>query len=337
MNSASNALRVGIFFLVGAGLLYISYNALQRPKIEDGYAVKASFENIQQLKPTNDVRMAGVKIGMVIDTELDGKMAVVTLQIESKNRIPKDSVAYISMAGLLGNNFVAINPGEAPETLREDATIKTRETQTVGDVIEEFGQIGDKVNNFLSSAEDALGGISGDGKGGSLFGSINGLVEQNREKINEIVNNLKNVSETLNGTQGTLGKLINDDGAYEEFMSIGKEVKTAAIDVGNAAKDAEEFFGEGKGLFAEVKEGKGTLGVLLYDEESAQQLRNTIDNVEEFTAQLNAPDSTLGKIIRNDELYTQAQSTLNQVESAVGSMSDSGPITAVGVVASGLF
>jgi len=331
MNTAGNAVRVGIFFIIGVALLYVVYDSLsnQAAELEDGYTVQAPFEDILQLKPTDDVRMAGVRIGTVQATRLDGNRAVVDLAIERAYRIPENSVAMIEMAGLLGNNFVAIKPGDSPTTLQDGAQINTKETQTISGVIEELGQISDKVNNFLSSAEGTLGDMTGEGEGG-LFSSVNQLVEDNREKVSQAVDNLLKVSEQLSGTEGTLGKLINSPEAYEELMAMRTDIKGAADSINKLTEDAE-------GIFGDIKAGKGALGVLLYDEEVATQLKQSAANIQDFSAKLNSEESTLGRLIGDDDLYQQAQAALDKVENAVGSMNDSGPITAVGVVSSGLF
>lgn len=276
MNTASNALRVGLFFILGVALLYVVYDALnaRAQAVEGGYRVEAPFQDILQLKPSDDVRMAGVRIGTVAGMRLEDRKAIVELSIEGQYDIPADSVAQVEMAGLLGNNFVSIKPGDSTEDIAAGGTINTRETETLGQVIEEFGQVGEKVNKFLDDAGGLLGG--GDGKKGGLFASVDKLVEENREKINQIVSNFNEVSGKLASDQGTLGKLINDDSAYDELMSVGDDIKQAAEGVNKVTGDAQD-------VFADIKSGKGALGVLLYDEKVAQQLRDTVANVDEFT------------------------------------------------------
>jgi phospholipid/cholesterol/gamma-HCH transport system substrate-binding protein len=79
----------------------------------DGYEVTARFDNASGLTAGTDVRMAGVKIGTVVSQELDPEtyFANVTMSIDPRIKLPKDSSARIIPDGLLGGNYVALEPG----------------------------------------------------------------------------------------------------------------------------------------------------------------------------------------------------------------------------------
>ncbi|MGX8717079.1 MAG: hypothetical protein ACSW8C_03770, partial [bacterium] len=86
-----------------------------------------------------------------------------------------------------------------------------------------------------------------------------------------------------------------------------------------------------------IKNGDGLLGKLISDPETAKSFDEIVNNVRDFSVRLNNAESTLGRIISNDDLYKKAESALNKVDKAVDSVSNSGPVTAVGVVSSALF
>jgi len=92
-----------------------------------------------------------------------------------------------------------------------------------------------------------------------------------------------------------------------------------------------------KGIVADVKSGKGALGVLLYDEPTAASLKVSVTNLREVSDKLNSGKGTLGKLISDDSLYLSVQSTMKKADRAIDGLGDSGPITAVGVVAGKLF
>ncbi len=83
--------------------------------------------------------------------------------------------------------------------------------------------------------------------------------------------------------------------------------------------------------------GKGTLGALVYDETAASDLKATVANFRAVSDKIAKGEGTLGKLINDDALFQTAQSTLKKADRALDSMSDSGPITAVGIVANSLF
>jgi phospholipid/cholesterol/gamma-HCH transport system substrate-binding protein len=86
-----------------------------------------------------------------------------------------------------------------------------------------------------------------------------------------------------------------------------------------------------------LRKGEGVAGKLLYDRETADKLTKIIDNLGEFSAKLNSDKGTLGKLAGDDELYRQLRALLSEAQQSLGSMSDSGPISAVGAAANGLF
>ena len=88
---------------------------------------------------------------------------------------------------------------------------------------------------------------------------------------------------------------------------------------------------------ADVKSGKGALGVLLYDEPTANSLKVSLNNLREVSNKLNSGQGTLGKLISDDSLYLSVQATMKKADRALDGLGDQGPITAVGVVAGKLF
>ena len=87
----------------------------------------------------------------------------------------------------------------------------------------------------------------------------------------------------------------------------------------------------------QVKSGKGPLGTLVYDEATATDLRATVSNLRQVSDKLAKGEGTLGKLINDESLFNTAQSTLRKADRALDGLGDSGPLTAVGIVANSLF
>ena len=100
----------------------------------DAYEVTARFENVGSLKERAPVSMAGVTIGRVIDVEFDprGLDAVVTFVIDERfNEIPDDSDASILTAGLLGSQYIGLQPGGSDIYLEEGSDIQFTQSAIV--------------------------------------------------------------------------------------------------------------------------------------------------------------------------------------------------------------
>ena len=320
----TRSIRVGLFFLFGTILIWIVHETFTEANMysDAGYSIKAPFENVRQLKQGSDVRLAGVSIGAVTNLRLEGGKAVAELSIERNYRIPKDSIALITTAGLLGNNYISIQTGNSEHYLMEDDVIETKETADINQVIADIGEIGNKLNKFL----DGMSGNEFEG----IFGGINKMIDDASPKINTALDNIVQVSGKLNSKTGTLGRLINGDDAYNEFLA-------AVGDIKKAANDASGFFGDAQTMVGKFNGGNGPLNFFLHDEQAAIQLKESVANINEFSKSLNNNDSTLGKLIKDDSLYREAKTIMGKVSNAVDGVENSGPITAVGVTAGALF
>lgn len=131
---------IGAIVLVVAGLfLFYAYSRSDVGAV-GGYGISARFSRVDGLTPGSDVRISGIKVGTVVDQELDPEtyMAVVGMTIDSNVRLPDDSSAKITSEGLLGNYYVAIEPG-ASETML-DSGDQIVYTQGAVDLMSLIGQ-----------------------------------------------------------------------------------------------------------------------------------------------------------------------------------------------------
>jgi phospholipid/cholesterol/gamma-HCH transport system substrate-binding protein len=106
------------------------------------YAVKANFTNVGTLSAGAPVKMAGVVIGSVQSVRADPVQlnARVVLAIDKRyNAIPDDSAAAVFTSGLIGTQYVAIQPGGSPDTLKDgDEMILTQSAMQLEDLIGKF-------------------------------------------------------------------------------------------------------------------------------------------------------------------------------------------------------
>jgi phospholipid/cholesterol/gamma-HCH transport system substrate-binding protein len=117
MNKRSIEILVGLFVVLGAaGLLFLALKAANLGRFTNGgetYTVQARFDNIGGLKARAPVRSAGVNVGRVTSVTLDAQtfQGLVTMEVNQGFLFPKDSSAKILTAGLLGDQYIGIEPG----------------------------------------------------------------------------------------------------------------------------------------------------------------------------------------------------------------------------------
>jgi phospholipid/cholesterol/gamma-HCH transport system substrate-binding protein len=129
INRKSLELWVGLF--VAAGILALAMLAfkvgnLTTADVVDGYQVKANFDNVGGLKVKAAVTVAGVRVGRVTGIAFDSNkyQAIVTMDIDGQYKnIPMDSTANILTSGLLGDQYIGVEPGGEETYLKNGDTI----------------------------------------------------------------------------------------------------------------------------------------------------------------------------------------------------------------------
>jgi phospholipid/cholesterol/gamma-HCH transport system substrate-binding protein len=136
---------VGAFMAIGlVALFFLAMQVSNLASIsgEGGYEVKAYFNNIGGLKVRSPVAMSGVRIGRVVDIRYDQKSyeALVTMRIEEAyDKIPEDTIAKIYTSGLLGEQYIGLDPGGSLENLGQGSQITmTQSALVLEEIIGQF-------------------------------------------------------------------------------------------------------------------------------------------------------------------------------------------------------
>ena len=136
MGRKSIETMVGGFVLLGVlGLVFLALKAANLGSLggSDAYTLTANFDNIGGLKARAPVRTAGVTVGRVKSIQLDPKsyQGVVTLDIDKGYKFPRDTSAKILTAGLLGDQYVGLEPGGDDKDLAAGGVIAQTQSAVV--------------------------------------------------------------------------------------------------------------------------------------------------------------------------------------------------------------
>jgi len=153
----------GAFVLIGLavlGYLSISIGGFKLlPK--DSYRVSARFANVGDLKVRAPVKVAGVTVGRVTSIRLNDFFGQTELAIERGVRLPADSIASITTAGLLKNAFISLSPGGAEQDLADGGRItQTEPALNVADLLGRYA-FGASTGQGSSSSERATDAPAG--------------------------------------------------------------------------------------------------------------------------------------------------------------------------------
>jgi len=138
-------LTVGIFVGIGIAaffMLSMQVSNLSNLTSEGTYQIAARFENVGGLKARSAVKVSGVRVGQVISIDYDsaGFEAVVTMDISDKyHEFPRDTIASIYTSGLLGDQFVGLEPGGDMVFLKDkDEISHTQSAMVLEQIIGQF-------------------------------------------------------------------------------------------------------------------------------------------------------------------------------------------------------
>ena len=144
MNRTTIDIWVGIFVAMGiAALVFLAFKVanLNGAKIEQPYELHAMFNNIGGLKVNGPVKSAGVVVGRIEAISLDPQSfrADVKMRIDHRYSFPKDTFATINTSGLLGEQFIGLEPGGDDAVYKSGDTIKkTQDAVVLEKLISQF-------------------------------------------------------------------------------------------------------------------------------------------------------------------------------------------------------
>lgn len=144
MSRTTMDLWVGAFVVAGmAALLVLAFKVgnLGTFNHKDTYTLTADFDNIGGLKVRAPVKSAGVVVGRISDIQFDNASfrARVTFNVDKRYQFPKDTFAKILTAGLLGEQYIGLDPGGDPDNFKSgDKVTKTQPAVVLENLIGQF-------------------------------------------------------------------------------------------------------------------------------------------------------------------------------------------------------
>ncbi|MFV8326470.1 MlaD family protein [Flavobacterium sp. ZS1P14] len=290
MNESPNkrAVIVGLFIFLG--LVFLIVGILMVGNLHETFKKKmelvALFDNVNGLQKGDNVWFSGVKIGTVGTINIDRKTHVlVSLEVEKKAQdyIRKDAKAKISTDGLIGNKVIVIYGGTP-----QFNAVKEGDTLAVE-------------NSF--STENILN-----------------TLQKNNENLLAITTDFKTISKKLTTSEGTVGKLLNDNTLYNN-------VNSATVSLNDASTKAKQLISS-LNDFSSKLNNKGTLAnelvtdTIVYSsiKKSVLQLHRITETANLFVNNLkeagNNRNTAIGVLLNDEESGANLKKTIKNLESS---------------------
>jgi phospholipid/cholesterol/gamma-HCH transport system substrate-binding protein len=172
--NAAEVLTGAVVLVVAVGFLGFAVAHSGRSSTS-GYTLTAKFDRIDGLPVGADVRLAGVKVGSVLDERIDPKsyLAVVTLSVRNGLELPKDTSAAVNSESLLGGEYISLSPGGDTTMLAPGGVITI--TQSTVSLEQLLGKFIFSVTDLVGAMKPGQGSAQPPGAPpGSANGSPNG-------------------------------------------------------------------------------------------------------------------------------------------------------------------
>lgn len=309
--------RLGLFVTLVALAGFLIINSIGgMDKFRRGNHVSALFNSAMELKVGDRVKMAGVEIGRVEAITLATNKVKVMMKLREDAMVKTDSTATIKFAGLMGQNFVAIDFGTPAAPLATDGIFLSTVEQP------DLSTIMAKLDNVASGVENLTKSFTGD-KIDNLLGPFTDFLKQNSGPLTATIANIRRMSAEIAEGKGTIGRLINDDALYVSALTTVTNLQSTIADA--------------RAVIADVNSGQGSLGRLMKDETLYNETTASMTNLKEILQKINEGKGSVGKLVNDQEFYKNAKLTLQKVDKATDGLEDSGPLSVIGTIAGNLF
>src|SRR3989337_1423620 len=300
--------EIKIWFFVIIAVIVLGYMTFKIGELtfgrEKGYLIYGVFESVAGLDIKSPVKMAGVTIGAIEGITLTDEKAKVAMKINPDVKIRNGAVQAIKSESLLGEKYLDLIPGKEEGLLKEGDTIY--KTISVADLDSLITQLQDVAENIKSIS--------------SFFKATLGTPET-QSSINEIITNLKNMTESLSTLtekeSGAIDTIIRNLGdLVVQMRNIAEEnkgpFKNAITNLEKISGDLGDIARENK---TPLRDTMANLQQLSGDlRESAPRLLNRLDRVVE---RVEKGEGTVGKLMKEEGVYDKLDSTLEGINKYV--------------------
>lgn len=320
-NSLESKLGMFVALAVVAGVVIIEM--LGGPEhFMRGYRLSALFNNVQELKIGDRVKMAGVEVGRVEKIELQDEKAKVIMKMKKDAEVKTDSTATIKYTGLMGQNFVSIDFGTPTATLAQDgAVLKSAEQPDLSVVMSKIDNVATGVENLTKS----FSGLKID----QLLGPFIDFMKDNRVPLTTTISNIDQVAAQVSQGKGTVGKLIYDPQLYDSALTTVTNLQSTITDV-------QSTFAGVKVIVDQVNAGQGTAGKFVKDDKLYNDTTAAMTNLKEILQKINQGQGSVGKLVNDQEFYRNAKMTLQKLDKATEGLEDQGPLSVLGIAVNSL-
>lgn len=280
--------RIGIFTVAmilcaWAGIRFLSGIDIFSRNV-DYYAAYDQVSGMQEASP---VVMRGVKIGTVTEIifdSTDSEQVLLRLTVKKQFDIPKDSEARMASSGIMGGKMVEIVPGSSSEMLEKGDTMRSTQVpdmmEAIDPIMQQVTVLADELTVTLKALHEVVESNASNIEGmtshmNSITGNIDQLLTSEKEGLKRAVKGISEFSTTLGNNAARLDSLMANMNSFSTKLAETQVVE-----------NLDKTLAELSTVLTEIREGDGTVGKLLSDEELYARLTQASENLSLLLADL---------------------------------------------------
>jgi phospholipid/cholesterol/gamma-HCH transport system substrate-binding protein len=281
---------VGVFLTAAVAVLLLGTLWLVRGGLSSGYPLYAEFQWGQNLKPGQQVLLAGVNVGAVNDVKLrdDGYLDVL-LRINNDVKVPKTSLASVKPIGIFGDAAIALTP-KGPSRIYfapgDTVPVGPGETdiQAIENKVDSIAGTVHQMTKTLNSELFASGGVRDIRRSLANAAALSANAAQLAQQLNAIATEQnRNLSATMASFRRAAGAL--DSAKIDSTM---KNFQTSSASLTRIAENLDQTSKRADNLVAGIERGDGNAGKLLKDTLLYRDLRGLVTQADSVLADLKA-------------------------------------------------
>ncbi|MFT3708832.1 MAG: MlaD family protein [Archangium sp.] len=330
MKKVITPFRVGLLVIAAGAILFFFLTFVKKGGMKEDEAVTlhAFFRDASGLNQRSRVQIAGIGVGEIIDIQLAGMKAKVTMRIRRDLHVREDATITKRSESLLGDYMLDLSPGtENFRELQDGEEIKrVLDAQGMEQLMGSVQGITDDVKAVTSSLRTVLGNQQGAGSMEAIIKNLVALTETMQKMIADSALKLDAIMANVEAVSGDVRRITGNESA--SIDRIVKNTEQVTNDVRDVMQSIKKIVGENEGQVGEgvqslketlskldkslgniekitddVKAGKGAVGALVANERLGQKLQDTIEDVSDFAGRLTSLEVEVG--VKADYLFNQ--------------------------------
>ncbi|MCL2724755.1 MAG: MlaD family protein [Polyangiaceae bacterium] len=321
--------KVGILILVSLGILAAFVLIMSGLSFEKTYTVYVDFDNPGGMQAGAPVRIAGVKVGKVSELAfLGGKIdpktnrrvlvrAKLVIEQRVKESIHQDADFYVTTQGVLGEQYLAIDPGSPDKpTLPDDSVVLGINPPRIDLFLAKAYELLDTTITAIHNNRELIGDIATNAAG--LLKGLNTTLNDNRDRINRTMANLESLSkEATTLTVHARTEYVDNPKIQHTIDNVERISTELERDSAPMLKDARE-------ALANLNRASKIVG----GEEEQQKLKKAIEDVAELAAHANAAaadaqaivthikkgNGSVGALVMDEAIYDDVQEMVRDLK-----------------------